>query len=109
MADTKAATAQRRRSIAQNWGPYVHRKGGVYLALGAAQHSEDGGELVVYIGANGRLWARPAPMFHDGRFARPWRGLGARMARVAQRAGGKSAAAVLRALGASWGPFRGRT
>lgn len=29
----------------------------------------EGARLVVYVGLDGRLWARPAEEFHDGRFS----------------------------------------
>lgn len=81
---------QHKRSPAA-FGPYVHRKGGLYFALGTVRDSEGSGARVVYVGSSG-AWDRPAAMFHDGRFTRPWKGLAARLGRVALRA--VSAAAV---------------
>lgn len=48
-----------------------HYKGGLYQVTGSAIHSETEEELTLYHSADGRLWARPAEMFHghleDGR------------------------------------------
>jgi hypothetical protein len=50
-------------------GVYKHYKGGLYLVLGVAQHSENGEKLVAYIqmsGAKGaKIWVRPYKMFFD--------------------------------------------
>lgn len=96
-----------RRSI----GPFVHRKGGLYFAVGPITHTESHERLVVYAGLSHagplclRLWARPESMFCDGRFRRPWAGLGARLAGAAQRAAVVLGSAVERAAGPRWGPF----
>lgn len=51
-----------------------HKKGGLYQYVGAATHTENGGQfLALYqsIGTsplNGVIWARPMDMFLDGRF-----------------------------------------
>jgi len=53
---------------------FVHkRRGTSYLVLGraalqAAKPVSDDQELVVYLGEDGRLWARPVDEFYDGRF-----------------------------------------
>ena len=54
-------------------GTYRHYKGGEYMVLGVARHSEDPGkELVVYrsLGKSGKfrtgtIWVRPKAMFND--------------------------------------------
>lgn len=55
-------------------GRYRHFKGGVYIVLGTATHSETGEELVIYHkAASGlfvsdeerKLWARPAKMWNE--------------------------------------------
>lgn len=46
-----------------------HRKGGLYIEVGEARHSETLEPLMVYRSAEtGELWARPLEMFRDGRF-----------------------------------------
>lgn len=92
------------RSIAHLFGPWRHRKGGVYVVLGRVRHSEDaGGErLVLYVGRSG-VWVRPEGMFADGRFERPWTGLRTRAA-CAWRAG--RAAVTTRAAKAVEGALR---
>jgi hypothetical protein len=53
---------------------FKHRKRGTsYTVLGRAvlqtnQPVSDEQELVVYAGADGRLWVRPVSEFYDGRF-----------------------------------------
>lgn len=47
-------------------GLYQHYKGGRYRVIGTARHTEHEGELVIYQGARGELWARPRAMF-EGR------------------------------------------
>ena len=53
---------------------YRHKiRGTLYTVIGSAflqtsQPLEEGQELVIYKGEDGRLWARPAGEFHDGRF-----------------------------------------
>lgn len=48
-----------------------HYKGGLYTWIGEALHSETEEPLTVYLSADGRMWCRPAEMFHgtleDGR------------------------------------------
>lgn len=39
-----------------------------YAELQAAQPAPEGAELAVYVGEDGKLWAREAAEFHDGRF-----------------------------------------
>lgn len=55
-------------------GRYRHFKGGVYIVLGTATHSETGEELVIYHKATSglfvsdeerKLWARPAKMWNE--------------------------------------------
>lgn len=47
-------------------GLYQHFKGGVYRVLGTANHSETGGQLVVYQSVeSGVLWARPLQNFQE--------------------------------------------
>ena len=55
-------------------GRYRHFKGGVYIVLGTATHSETGEELVIYHKAGSglfvsdeerKLWARPAKMWNE--------------------------------------------
>ncbi len=47
-------------------GRYQHFKGGEYIVLGVAKHSETKEELVVYRHAGGtELWARPREMFDE--------------------------------------------
>ncbi len=48
---------------------YRHKKGGLYLRLCEARHTETGELLTVYIGITGP-WCRPSGMFTDGRFAK---------------------------------------
>lgn len=46
-----------------------HRKGGEYLIVDLAEHTETGEELVIYRReVDGKLYARPRVMFEDGRF-----------------------------------------
>lgn len=50
-------------------GLYRHYKGGIYKVICIATHTENNDELVIYKGkTKGRIWARPKPMFMDGRF-----------------------------------------
>ncbi len=48
-------------------GTYQHYKGGKYLVLGTAKHSETLEDLVVYVALYenelGNLWVRPLKMF----------------------------------------------
>ena len=46
-------------------GKYRHFKGGEYLVLGTATHSETGEDMVVYraLYGQGGLWVRPAAMW----------------------------------------------
>jgi hypothetical protein len=47
---------------------YRHSKGGEYLVLGVATHTETGEELVVYrskLWTDNRVWARPRAMFEE--------------------------------------------
>jgi len=51
-------------------GVYIHFKGGRYVVMDEATHTETGEELVIYEAVNpGRglrkTWARPATMFQD--------------------------------------------
>lgn len=48
-------------------GRYRHFKGGEYLVIGTARHSESGEEMVVYraLYGEGELWVRPADMFSE--------------------------------------------
>lgn len=50
-------------------GIYKHYKGGLYMVLGVAQHSETQEKLVAYIqlsGAQGaKIWVRPYKMFFE--------------------------------------------
>ena len=50
-------------------GVYKHYKGGLYLLLGLAEHTETGERLVVYVPlgvrSGPRLQARPLDMFHE--------------------------------------------
>ena len=43
---------------------YKHYKGNVYTVTGVAMHTETGEVLVIYKGANGKVWARPHSMFY---------------------------------------------
>jgi len=61
-----AAPAALPETINGAW--YRHSKGGVYRLLGEATHTETKEALVVYADQADRLWARPRPMFVDGRF-----------------------------------------
>lgn len=49
-----------------------HRRGGRYIVLERARHSETLEPLVVYVSREGPMdvWARPAELFEDGRFTR---------------------------------------
>lgn len=48
---------------------YVHKKGGEYIVLSIAEHSETGENLVVYRRIRDqKIFARPKAMFEDGRF-----------------------------------------
>lgn len=53
---------------------YRHKKrGGVYdcvshASLQTDKPIEDGCDLVIYQGEDGKWWARPTAEFHDGRF-----------------------------------------
>lgn len=55
---------------------YRHKaRGALYEVLGDAElqasagaEIEEGWKLTIYRGADGKLWARPADEFHDGRF-----------------------------------------
>ena len=46
-------------------GQYQHYKGGQYVVMGVAKHSENGEELVIYRDVNDekKIWARPLAMF----------------------------------------------
>lgn len=55
-------------------GRYRHFKGGVYVVIGTATHSETGEELVIYHKEGSglmvsdeerKLWARPAKMWNE--------------------------------------------
>ncbi len=50
-------------------GTYQHYKGGKYLVLGVAKHSETKEDLVVYVtlydNALSSLWVRPLAMFTE--------------------------------------------
>ena len=48
-------------------GRYRHYKGGEYMVMGVAQHSETGEALVVYRPEYGdrELWVRPLSMFQE--------------------------------------------
>ncbi len=43
---------------------YRHYKGGYYQILHEGTHTENGDELVVYRGQDGRIWIRPKDMFY---------------------------------------------
>lgn len=48
-----------------------HKKGGYYLVIGEALHTETQEKLVLYTSYNGNddiIYARPKDMFFDGRF-----------------------------------------
>lgn len=48
---------------------YVHKKGGEYIVLSIAEHSETGESLVIYRRlSDQKIFARPKEMFEDGRF-----------------------------------------
>ena len=54
---------------------YKHKKGGIYIVLTIAKHTETEEKLVIYTPTNERgctqqieIWARPYDMFCDGRF-----------------------------------------
>lgn len=62
---------------------YEHRKGGHYVVLELAEHTETRKPMVVYRRiSDGRVFVRPRELFEDGRFTRktpecalrPWRG-----------------------------------
>lgn len=40
-----------------------HYKGGIYIVITDARHTEDGEELVIYKDEVGNVWARPSQMF----------------------------------------------
>lgn len=44
---------------------YRHYKGGLYIVLNKAMHTEDEIELVIYKDQEGKVWARPLEMFMD--------------------------------------------
>jgi hypothetical protein len=44
---------------------YRHYKGGIYNVIGMGKHTETGEEVVIYEGANGKLWVRPVNMFME--------------------------------------------
>jgi hypothetical protein len=50
-------------------GIYKHYKGGLYMVLGAATHSESGERLVCYVQLSGKsgtkIWVRPYGMFFE--------------------------------------------
>lgn len=50
-------------------GKYRHYKGGHYLVIGVAKHSETKEDLVVYVALydnpDGHLWVRPLSMFME--------------------------------------------
>jgi hypothetical protein len=50
-------------------GIYKHYKGGLYMVLGIAQHSETNEKLVAYIQLSGKagskIWVRPYSMFFE--------------------------------------------
>lgn len=46
-------------------GYYRHFKGGTYLVVGVALHSETKEPLVIYKGVGGQMWVRPAAMFTE--------------------------------------------
>lgn len=48
---------------------YQHKKGGRYILICEAKHSETGEMMVVYKSCDrDEYWVRPAAMFYDGRF-----------------------------------------
>lgn len=49
-------------------GKYTHKKGGIYYLIGECKHTETQEELVVYCSEKYDIWARPLPMWLDGRF-----------------------------------------
>ena len=50
----------------QEFETYIHKKGGLYLKLCEARHSETMEELVVYIDiAGGDVFCRPKDMFYE--------------------------------------------
>lgn len=51
-----------------------NKRGSLYAVVAEAELQTaapvpEGARLVVYVGLDGRLWARPAEEFHDGRFS----------------------------------------
>ena len=46
-------------------GRYRHFKGGEYRVIGVAIQTETKEQLVVYLDAENRLWARPIEMFQE--------------------------------------------
>lgn len=46
-------------------GWYRHYKGGEYLVIGIALHSETKDRLVIYVDVHNQLWARPLDMFNQ--------------------------------------------
>ncbi len=50
----------------QEFETYIHKKGGLYLKLCEARHSETMEELVVYVDiAGGDVFCRPKDMFYE--------------------------------------------
>lgn len=61
-----------REHIAQAGATYRHFKldrPELYVVIAIATNTETGEPLVIYT-CNGAVWARPRPMFEDGRFTR---------------------------------------
>ena len=63
------AVAALRAADAAAWQPtHQHRKGGLYRVITRGEIEADLTPCVVYDDAAGRVWARPAAEFDDGRF-----------------------------------------
>lgn len=56
---------EQKKDVVSKGSYYRHYKGGIYVILNTAIHTEDEVELVIYADQKGNIWARPLEMFID--------------------------------------------